>query len=357
MNSYPTEFERPSAPIEGRFAWTANDLERDDSWRISLDASHIEGLEQALAFADERGITTFHEDAAKVPLPGWETLIPHIRDSLEDGRGMVLLRGLPIERYTDEQAYLIYWLISSHLGTPIVQNARGELIGEVRDRGFDYQANNVRGYNTKAELRPHCDPSDCVGLLCVHPAKSGGESKVVSAVSIFNRIFEHEPELVEPLLNGFHFDLRGEGVTSDPNEVTFHRVPIFSYYAGYLSCRFNVRTAVDGMRKGGVEMTELEQRAIARLNELATDPEFIFPMTFERGDIQLLSNHSILHARDEFEDFDEPERKRRLLRVWLNFLDGRPLADRFADRFNTGPRNGIQVQEGAGYWVRAKVQS
>ena len=86
----------------------------------------------------------------------------------------------------------------------------------------------------------------------MHPAKSGGESKVVSAVSIFNRIFEHEPELVEPLLNGFHFDLRGEGVTSDPNEVTFHRVPIFSYYAGYLSCRFNVRTAVDGMRKGGV---------------------------------------------------------------------------------------------------------
>ena len=80
-------------------------------------------------------------------------------------------------------------------------------------------------------------------------------------------------------------------------------------------------------------------------------------MTFERGDIQLLSNHSILHARDEFEDFDEPERKRRLLRVWLNFLDGRPLADRFADRFNTGPRNGIQVQEGAGYWVRGKVQS
>ena len=81
------------------------------------------------------------------------------------------------------------------------------------------------------------------------------------------------------------------------------------------------------------------------------------PHLFERGDIQLLSNHSILHARDEFEDFDEPERKRRLLRVWLNFLDGRPLADRFADRFNTGPRNGIQVQEGAGYWVRGKVQS
>ena len=81
MNPYPTEFERPSAPIEGRFAWTANDLERDDSWRISLDASHIEGLEQALAFAGERGITTFHEDAAQVPLSGWETLIPHIRDS------------------------------------------------------------------------------------------------------------------------------------------------------------------------------------------------------------------------------------------------------------------------------------
>ena len=42
-------------------------------------------------------------------------------------------------------------------------------------------------------------------------------------------------------------------------------------------------------------------------------------------DIQLLKNSVILHKRTAYEDWEEPERKRHLLRLWLaapDFDDG-----------------------------------
>jgi len=61
----------------------------------------------------------------------------------------------------------------------------------------------------------------------------------------------------------------------------------------------------------------------------------------------------VLHARSAFEDYDEPERKRRLLRLWVNQFEPRPMRDDFTNRFNTGPRMGPAPQQGAGYWAGA----
>lgn len=343
---------RPAGPVRSPAAWLAADLARDSDWIVHFSDAERVALEATVASARERGLEAFRCDRSDLPLDALQGLLARCRAALDTGRGVLLLRGLTLDRFDEAGLYLLYWALAVHLGEPIVQNARGELLGEVRDRGYDYGANNVRGYNTRAELKPHCDPADCVGLLCVQPARAGGESYVASAVSIYNAILAAQPELIEPLHQGFHFDLRGEGVTGAPNEVTFHRVPVFSYHAGQLSCRFNARTIVDGMRKAGVAMTELEQRAVARVGELAAEPRFAHPMQFQRGDIQWLCNHSVLHARGGFEDDPDPRLRRRLLRVWVNFPDGRPLEPRFADRFNTGARRGIQVQPGADYWVR-----
>ena len=186
-----------------------------------------------------------------------------------------------------------------------------------------------------------------VGLLCRHPARSGGESLIASATAIFNHLAVERPDLIPPLLAGFHFDLRGEGVTDDPDETTFHRVPVFSWFGGRLSCRYNGKTIEDGMAKRGMPLDGLALEAVREVGRLAIAPPFRFDMTFEKGDIQLLSNHSILHARAAFEDWPEPERRRTLWRLWLNLRDGRPLAPAFADRLNTGPRGGVFVRGAA----------
>jgi len=205
----------------------------------------------------------------------------------------------------------------------------------------------VRGYTTNARLRPHCDAADVVGLLCRQPAMRGGESQIASSAAIFNHLAVEHPGFIAPLMQGFHYDLRGEGVTDDPDETTFQRVPVFSWYAGRLSCRYNGKSIEDGMRKAGIPLDGVALEAVRAVGELAAQPPFRFDMIFEQGDIQLLSNHTVLHARGGFEDWPEPERQRDLWRVWLNLRDGRPLQPAFADRLNTGPRGGVFVRTAA----------
>ena len=43
----------------------------------------------------------------------------------------------------------------------------------------------------------------------------------------------------------------------------------------------------------------------------------------ERGQIQILNNRIIVHGRTPYEDFDEPDKRRHLLRFWLRAGDRR----------------------------------
>jgi len=216
-------------------------------------------------------------------------------------------------------------------------------MAHVADSGRDYATKNVRGYSTRARLRPHCDASDVVGLMCWRTARSGGESLMASALAIFNELLATRPDLLPPLFEGFHYDLRGEGATGDEDEVTVNRVPVFSWFEGRMSCRFNQKSIEDGMKKAGLPLAPLAKEALDAVGELALADGLRYDLTFRPGDIQLLSNHTVLHSRNEFEDWPEPDRRRNLLRLWLNLREARSLAPAFADRLNTGPRGGVRV--------------
>ena len=328
----------------GPEAWMAADLARDESWIQILQPEEIEDLERAAAVAANRRKPLTSLTHKTLPLPVLGERIDAIREEMENGRGIALIRGLDLTRYDVATIERMYWAIGMRLGKVVHQNAAGDMIGRVADRGGDYYSKNVRGYTTRARLRPHCDAADAVGLLCLHPAKSGGESLVASSTAIFNEIRATRPDLLPCLFRGFHYDLRGEGVTDDPDETTFHRVPVFSWFEHRLSCRYNGKSIIEGQEKKGEPLTPLEREAVDLVGTLALDDRFRYDMTFERGDIQLLSNHLVLHSRNAFEDFEEPERRRTLLRLWMNLKDGRPLEPHFADRLNTGPRAGVMVR-------------
>ena len=334
-----------SEPVAGPSAWTSAELAADKTWIYPLSGADILELADALERVRAKGLALFEFGAGDFPLPTLSAKIGAIAEQLEFGRGCALIRGLDVTRYDEDTLKALYWGIGVHMGEPISQNAKGELIAHVRDGGRDYDTNNVRGYTTNNRIAPHCDPADAVGLLCVHPAKKGGESEIASAMTVFNELLARHPEYLEPLFAGFHFDLRGEGATGDPDEVTFNRVPVYSYFDGRLSCRFNAKTITDGQIKAGEPLEGLALEAVQAVAELAARPDIRFAMAFEQGDIQILSNHTILHSRSGFEDHPEPGRRRNLLRLWVNVLNGRKLAPEFADRLNTGPRGGVHVAE------------
>lgn len=334
----------PAQPIDEPSAWRPEDLACDRSWIYRLSDADLQEIGGALGHVRGRGLAAEEFGRDEFPLPSLSRRIERIIHQLEHGRGCVVIKGLDVEHYETADLKTLYWGLGVHLGVPISQNAKGELIGHVTDSGREYERKNVRGYTTNDAIRPHCDSSDIVALLCVHHARSGGESIIASSTTIFNEILRTRPEFLDDLADGFYFDLRGEGASGDPEEVTRHKVPMFCYHHRRLSARFNQKTIEDGQKKAGSPLAGKALEAVRYVGELALRNDIRFDMRFERGDIQILNNHTILHARNDFEDFPEPERKRNLLRLWLNLRQGRILPPEFAERLNTGPRGGVAVK-------------
>ena len=331
--------------VRNRSAWRGPDFDGDESWVYHLTDTDIAELDTALAMVTEKGLEPLAFTRKEFPLPTFGVQLDKILEELENGRGFVLMRGLPIDRYDEVAIYRLYWGMAVYLGDMISQNAKGDLIGRVEDIGVDYHSFNARGYTTSAELHPHNDSADLVGLLCIRQARTGGESHIASALTIYNKILAAHPDYIDVLYDGFHYDIRGEGMTSDPNEVTQNRIPLYSYFDDRLSCRFNPRaitTAADKMKK---PLSGAEHDVVEMMSELAIDPAIRHEMILQPGDLQILNNHMILHARTEFEDWPERERNRLLLRLWVNRREGegRALAPEFANRYNTGHRQGVAV--------------
>ena len=333
-------------PVIDESAWTASALAADGSWIYKLSDEENADLEMAfqLAKRNHRDYTNITKE--DFPLASLGGKLLEIQHYLDECRGIFLLRGIPVERYTLDEIQLIYAGIASHMGVLIVQDTKGTLIDHVYDRGLSYDNIAVRGYTTNAELTPHCDSGDIVMLLCVRPAKSGGENSFVSSMTIYNEILKQHPEFLDPLYKGFHYNIRGNGPPGEFVDITQHRVPVYSYHDQKLSCRYNQKAIKTAEQLMGVQpITELEKNAIDYITELANRKDFRYDLTLASGDIVFLNNHLVLHTRSAFEDYVEADRKRLLLRLWVNLHQARQLTWEFADHYNTGPRQGPFVRE------------
>jgi Taurine catabolism dioxygenase TauD, TfdA family len=319
-----------------RSAWTVADLERDPTWTYHLTAEHLKEIDAAVKAVNAKGLPPFGFEKADFSLPTLGPDLERMQDELENGCSFVVISRVPVENYSVDDARRIIWGMGRYWGTPISQNARGELLCSVIDQGREYGATG-RGYQTSARLDFHCDNSDIVALMFVKKSKSGGSSLLVSAMSIYNEILTNHPEYLDALYRGFHYDLRGEG-RPEVGPHTGHRIPVFSYLDGKLSCRF-VRNGIElGAKSSGNPLTEKDLALLDLIDEISRRPDLCLKTDFEPGDIQVVNNHSTLHARTDFEDYPEPERRRHALRLWLNLLNGRPLTYEFSNRY--GPNSG-----------------
>ncbi|MBM3358300.1 MAG: TauD/TfdA family dioxygenase [Betaproteobacteria bacterium] len=305
-------------PVTGRVAWKGKELAQDDSWLYRLSPRAVGELETAAYAVERRGLPLFRIRREDFPLPGFGEELKKISEELESGRGFVQVKGLPIERYTLQQAKLIYWGIGTHLGEAVSQNARGDLLGDVKDEGLDIRAARVRGYQTRAVSPFHVDETDVVGLLCWRPSKSGGASLIASSTALYNELLRRYPWYVGVLYNRFSYDWRGE---QPKGGSPIYRWPVFEYFDGKLSCRYSRRMIEFAQQTTGTMLTGLEREAFDTMDSLIE--ELKLNISFEPGDMQFLNNYVILHSRTAFEDYPEPDRKRHLLRLWLTVPDGR----------------------------------
>jgi len=324
--------------------WYVDDMQDNDAWLHPIAEEHQQEILAALSIAKAKGCTVATITKQDFPLPHLGDLFSQMQYELDKGYGFSVIRGVPIEGLSIEDIELLYSGITAHFGEKFNQDTKGTLIDHVMDRGGDYTNIAVRGYTTNAQLTPHCDSGDLVVLLCVRPAKQGGLNNISCTMAVYNELVESHPEYLEPLYRGFHYNIRGNGPLGKFQDITAHKVPVFSFYQNMLSCRYNQKAILTAEKLPGVEpLTDLEKDAINYVTTLAMRDDIRFDVHLEAGDIAFLNNNTVLHNRDSFIDHDEPERKRLLLRQWVNLENARELTDEFADHYNTGPRRGPAI--------------
>ncbi|HXS51767.1 MAG TPA: TauD/TfdA family dioxygenase [Usitatibacter sp.] len=335
----------PTRPFDTEAAWRGPDLLAQPArWTHRLAEPEIGEIDRAIEAVKRAGTALDRLSPATFSLPTLAPRLARILDrQLLDGLGFWLVQGLPVERYSIEEAAIAYLGIGSHFGSFRSQNAKGHLLGHVRDLGLDVRNANVRYYQTTRQLEYHTDSCDIVGLLCLKGAKSGGESRIVSSVTLFNEMLRRRPDLLAELFHAFPTDRRGE---VPPGMKPWFDVPVFNWYAGYLTTIYvgqYIRSAQENFAEAR-RLTAAEREALEFLDALANDPQLNLQMTMVPGDMQFLHNHQILHSRTDFEDWEEPERKRHLLRLWIAPTGARPLPPAFAPRYGgvvPGERGGI----------------
>ena len=297
-------------------AWRGSEMARRDDWIVHLTSADADEIERAVRSARSRGLAMGELGPEDFPLP---TLTPRIREwarELGEGRGFVLVRGFPVARLGDDDAAYGYWGIGLHLGIPGGQNPQEELLGHVVDMGEEAANPFVRRYRTAGDIAVHCDLADVVGLLCLRTARSGGASRIVSSVSVYNELLDRRPDLIERLYEPFLLDTRDEQSDDRPPYVP---VPPCRFAGGRLRTFYHSDYFRSVVRHAEVPpLTEQERALLDTYEEIAASPELYLDMYFESGDIQLISNHFTLHARTAYEDWPERDRKRHLLRLWLS---------------------------------------
>ena len=342
-HSNPNPNPLPPASINSPAAWLGTGMARRQAqWLIQLSATAIAELETAAHHYLALGKDIGEISARDFPLGPFAAHLQALQQKLLHGDGFEVLRGLPIERYSQEFAATIFCGIGAHLGSARSQNAQGHILGAVRDTGASSTDPNTRIYQTAERQSFHTDSADVVGLLCIRGAREGGMSLLVSAVTIFNEMRERRPDLLEKLFDPIATDRRGE---IPEGALPYMEIPVFNWYQDNLTV-FYQRQYIDSAQRfrGAMRLTDAHIAALDLFDALANDPTLHVGMQLQPGDMQFVYNHSLLHDRSAFVDWPDPGLRRLMRRLWLSIPGDRPLPACFKQRYGSieiGNRGGI----------------
>jgi hypothetical protein len=327
-------------------AWYGPDMAKRTDWLMMLSPAEVREIELATRALAAREADIAAITVGDFPLPTLAAkLKARVRDEVLDGRGFLLMRGLPVERWTMREAATAFFGLGTHLGSARSQNAKGHVLGHVKDLGLDVNDPNVRIYQTHERQTYHTDSCDIVGLLCLRTARSGGLSALVSSTTIFNEMRRRRPDLLTLLFEPIATDRRGE---IPAGQKPYFEIPVFNWHRGLLSAIYQ-RQYIDSAQRfpEAPRLAARQVEALDMFDSLANDPKLHLFMEFAPGDVQLVHNHTMLHDRTSFIDWPDPARRRHLLRLWLAASDARPLPEVFAQRYGSvaiGDRGGIIVR-------------
>ena len=353
LDSIPGDYTMPEGPLQGPHCWMSADHQTSTDWQYRLTEEDLVELDAALAHVNEAGLDLIEIEKMDFPLGKLAAKLKGLRHDILEGRGFVQIKGVPVKSKSRRDAAILYWGIGLHLGYLVPQNARGQLLGHVVNLGpVQEDARHVeadlaqRTFDQNTRRFPfHVDSGDIVGLMCMHGARQGGESLIASSAAIHNEIMRTRPDLLKVLYKPYWRDRRGGEIPTGAKP--YFPMPVYCYHNGRLFAPYgssNIRSGGSGTTHEGLPaMTAEQHEAIMLLEKLAEDPRFHLSMELEAGDIQLLNNHHIMHARTEYRDYPELDRRRHLMRLWMVVPEHHPLPEWHYNWWGEGRRGGIYM--------------
>lgn len=321
--------------------WLGAELDRESIY-WDFTPAHLTAIDDCMARVEAAGISFQDIRKEHFSHPALDADLAAVLDRVRNGSGLLIMRGFPIDKYNPERMQAVYWGIGTHFGRGCSQSADGDYLGHVTN-----VAKASRGYTTNRELNLHTDSAEIVGLLCVRDAREGGLSIYASSLKVHEIIEREHPEYLPVLERGFRCDRRGEEAP-DEDSITPYRVPVFSSRDGVLSCRY-VRGVIDrAAEKLGEPLSDFEKEALACFEEVAMREDVRFEIMLRPGEASFIDNYEMLHARTGFVDWDEPDRKRLLYRLWLEGEPPRPMVPETQLYQNRSGRMGVDPQPGRG---------
>jgi len=326
-------------PVTGACVWHGGEMAGSARWQRRLSAAQLAEIDRALASARGRGLRWEAMTAADFPLPSFAPLAAEIRAELEDGCGLLLLRGIEPERYSMDELKLLYAGLCRHIGSLVYSNRAGEIMREIRDVTRDDTRAVGERYGalpdagkpgaflssyartlTNQLLRFHTDRCDVVALFCIRQARAGGLSQLCSSPMVHNEMLRRRPDLAAALYEPMWRSRFGE---EDATGDSAYPLPVWGVRGAKFTSHYS-RTFIEAaQRRPEVpRLSAAQAEALDLLHAIAE--ELSFEMSFAPGDIQFVNNHVIYHARRAFED-DPAEGGRLLLRLWMAVPNSRAL--------------------------------
>ncbi|MBM3584221.1 MAG: TauD/TfdA family dioxygenase [Alphaproteobacteria bacterium] len=312
----------PRQRVNHPSAWKASDFTSPSDYVRPFTPRHLAAFDEALAVIHRDGRSLYQVDRQHFAVPALAEEIAGIRQEIVDGRGFVMYRGFPVDRYTQADIEMIFWGFGLHLGIAQSQSVLGERLGHIVD--MTATDPHARAYRNKMELTLHTDLCDAIGMFSLRKAPKGGMSLLASALAVYNEILEKHPEDLDVVFRGAPYHRMGEEMPGE-SSITPHDVPALSYCDSKISCRY-VRELLDaGADMAGRPLTTFEKAAFDFFDATASRTDMCLRYVMEPGDMMFYSNWTVLHGRTAFENGPRHDQKRHILRLWLDMPGSRPV--------------------------------
>lgn len=235
--------------------------------------------------------------------------------------GVVVLRGVPVTSDRRRAAEVVAPFLR-RLGEIAPQDGTGSWYhvivndeeGRQQETAVAYPTTtDAFEFHSDAAFRPSSEAVDIVALLCVSAAARGGDTYLLRVEDLVAWLAHHRSETLVRLAQPFPFAAASAGPAGAADQVVW--VPVLGDGPTGTTCRvhrWRILSAYDSLRQRPDPATLAALDAIGAAfaaKELMTTTRLL------AGDMLLIDNHTVLHARSAYEDAHTSSRC--LLRLWL----------------------------------------